>query len=635
MASPFDQSSSQSAESAACQVEESHQEKPKPRPAAKVGFDCEFVERPPKAVQSDCPVCLLVLSQPHQVTCCGYAFCRVCIERIQTDKKSCPTCNRKDFTVFPDLRLQRSLYEFCVWCSHKTGGCEWSGELSQLEKHLNESPKLHEQLVGCQFTEVECHHCCELFQRRYVTAHQIGQCIRRPFSCDYCGNYGADFEDVTTKHWPVCGSHPVPCPNECGTYPERHCLTHHVNKDCPLTIVNCDFHYAGCEVQLPRKDIPAHLGENVVLHMSQLATYSHMQIQALKNALEEKESEIKQLRSSLHVLQSHGVFPVDLTLTEFEKHKQDDDVWYSEPFYTHPHGYKICLKVFANGIHNGKGTHVAFGISLMRGIFDESLKWPFCGEVTIQIINQLQDREHYVCINQLSNAPDDIISKVTKGEKAPLGWFANGGQELSHSDLGYNSAKNRQFLKGDCLRFRVTRVTNVGWDQISQLERQCLAIESRVCAPPFEFTMRDFEQQKTNNDIWFSPSFYTHPRGYRMCLRVDANGIGAGKDTHVSVFIYLMRGEFDKYLKWPFRGAITIQLLNQIEDKEHHENTVHFTDNTPDAYASRVNSGERAPGLGWPRFISYHALNYNKAKNYQYLKYDCLHFRFVKVELQM
>lgn len=44
------------------------------------GFDCEFEEKPSKGVQSECPVCLLVLRKPYQVTCCGYGFCRVCIE---------------------------------------------------------------------------------------------------------------------------------------------------------------------------------------------------------------------------------------------------------------------------------------------------------------------------------------------------------------------------------------------------------------------------------------------------------------------------------------------------------------------------------------------------------------------------
>ena len=549
----------------------------------------------------------------------------MCIERIQTDKKSCPTCNRTNFTVFPDLRLQRSLYEFLVWCSHKTGGCEWSGELGQLDKHLNESPKLHEQLVGCQFAEVECHHCCELFQRRYVTAHEIEKYIRRPFSCDYCGNYGADFEDVTTKYWPVCGFYPVPCPNKCGMYPERQNLEHHVSKDCPLTVVNCDFHYAGCEIQLPRKDMPAHLAENLVIHVSQLAMYSHtlsLKTQALENALAEKESEIAQLKAQ----QLHGVFPIEFVMTEFDKYKKDD-IWYSEPFYTHHRGYKMCLKVFPNN----EGSSVDIGVCLMRGEFDGQLKWPFRGKVVIKVVNQLQDKEHYTETVDFSNSNSaDVIARVTKGEKAPKGWFNS--KVLTHSDLNYDPAKDCQFLKDNCARFRVTRVTNLDW---TSLERQCLTIESRVCVPPFEVIMTDFEQQKAEDDSWYSPSFYTHPRGYRMCLRVYANGTDNGKGKHISVAVHLMRGEHDNHLKWPFRGDIIVQLLNQIEDKGHYKQTIPFTDNTPDIYAGRVTTGERADGWGKPCFISNHALNYNKAKNCQYFRCDCLHFQIIKVELKM
>ena len=632
MASPFAQSSNQAARRQA-------------------GFDCEFVERPPTILQTECPVCLLVLCEPHQVTCCGYAFCRVCIERIQTDKKSCPTCNREQFSVFPDLRLQRSLYEFRVWCPHKTEGCEWSGELSQLEKHLNESPKLDEQLNGCQFAEVECHHCCDLFQRRYVTAHQTEECIRRPFSCDYCGNYGADFEDVTTKHWPVCGFRPVPCPNECGVYPERQNLEHHVSKDCPLTVVNCDFHYAGCEEQLPHKDMPAHLAENLVIHTTKLVISMQEKIQALtletralRYALTEKESEIAdsktkqeseiaQLKarqegdhSSLQAMQSHGVLPVEFTMTEFEKHKQDSNEWFSEPFYTHPHGYKLCLKVDANGRGSTERTHVIVGVRLMRGQFDDYLRFPFTGLVTIQLINCLNSKEHHTSTISFGEGSDSNASRVTTGDRALRGMIDN--RFIPHSELGYDRAKDRQFLKDDCLHFRVTRVTNV--DQKTQLERQCLTIESRVCVPPFDFIMRDFEQQKAENDISYSPSFYTHPRGYRMCLKVRAYGWDTTKGTHVSVSVCLMRGEWDNYLKWPFRGDITIQLLNQTEDKGHHEKTVHFTDDTPDSHTARVTGRERANGWGQNQFISHRALN---DKNCQYLKYDSLHFRITKVKL--
>jgi len=58
------------------------------------------------------------------------------------------------------------------------------------------------------------------------------------------------------------------------------------------------------------------------------------------------------------------------------------------------------------------------------------------------------------------------------------------------------------------------------------------------------------------SDNWYSPPFYTHPQGYKMCLSVVANGSGDGKGTHVSVFAYLMRGDFDDHLKWPFQGRV-------------------------------------------------------------------------------
>ena len=232
------------------------------------GFDCEFIERPQKAFQTDCPICLLVLRQPQQVTCCGYSFCRNCIPEICKDRKPCPTCNQVEFSVFPNKGLQRSLYEFHVWCTHEKEGCQWTGELGKLENHLNESPQHGDQLRGCPYTEVECCQCAKHFQCRGITTHEIEECLQRPFSCDYCGDYEADYESVVTEHWPVCSLRPVPCPNVCGVYPERQNLEQHISKNYPLAIVNCDFHYAGCEVLLPRKDMSTHLSESLVVHIS-------------------------------------------------------------------------------------------------------------------------------------------------------------------------------------------------------------------------------------------------------------------------------------------------------------------------------------------------------------------------------
>ena len=65
-----------------------------------------------------------------------------------------------------------------------------------------------------------------------------------------------------------------------------------------------------------------------------------------------------------------------------------------------------------------------------------------------------------------------------------------------------------------------------------------------------------------------------------MCLRVDAAGNGDGKGTHVSVYLYLMKGPHDDELEqsghWPLKGTFTIELLNQLNDSDHHICMVQF-----------------------------------------------------------
>ena len=162
--------------------------------------------------------------------------------------------------------------------------------------------------------------------------------------------------------------------------------------------------------------------------------------------------------SSLQAIRAHvSVVPVELVLTEFRKHKQHSKEWYSEPFYTHPHGYKMCLGVDANGAGGAKGKYVSVFGYIMRGRFDIHLIWPFRGIVMVTLVNQLQDKEHLMHKITFSTAGTMASGRVTTGERAS---GAVGVHEFTpHSDLDYDPEKNCQFLKDDCLHFQVTRVT--------------------------------------------------------------------------------------------------------------------------------------------------------------------------------
>ena len=162
---------------------------------------------------------------------------------------------------------------------------------------------------------------------------------------------------------------------------------------------------------------------------------------------------------------------------------------------------------------------------------------------------------------------------------------------------------------------------------IKEIKSDIAALHSHVGLVPY-VTMTGFERKKCSNHEWYSPPFYTHPHGYKMCLRVDASGNGLGKGSHVSVFVFIMKGEYDDSLKWPFRGDITLQLLNQVgDDDRHHVNTVHVTNDTN--ISKRVLEGEQsAQGRGYSTFIPHRDLTPH------YLKDDCLMFCVKEVKIK-
>ena len=143
--------------------------------------------------------------------------------------------------------------------------------------------------------------------------------------------------------------------------------------------------------------------------------------------------------------------------------------------------------------------------------------------------------------------------------------------------------------------------------------------------------MYNFSEHKRVSDEWYSTPFYTGPDGYKLQLNVDANGSGDGKGTHVTVYVCLMKGEYNHMLTWPFMCDITIRVLNWREDKGHVEKTVHFNDSTDIKHRERVMEGDTAPGFGYHEFISHSYLYYNITNNTEYINNDILCFVVSKV----
>ncbi len=117
-----------------------------------------------------------------------------------------------------------------------------------------------------------------------------------------------------------------------------------------------------------------------------------------------------------------------------------------------------------------------------------------------------------------------------------------------------------------------------------------------------------------------SPSFYC--KNYKMRLQVDHHKI--------SVYISLAKGKFDDSLQWPFQGIVTIELLNQLEDKNHFQRKVTFL---PESSASqRVLDDIRIRRRGFEQFLTDSDIDDMHKKNCQFYVNNNLIFR-VSVEI--
>ena len=117
----------------------------------------------------------------------------------------------------------------------------------------------------------------------------------------------------------------------------------------------------------------------------------------------------------------------------------------------------MCLKVYPNGYGDVASTHMSVYNYIMRGPFDNQLKWPFRGDVTVRIDQQKEDDNHIVkTITYTETTNDDFAGRVTDRERSfGFGW----SKFIPHSSLDLGTTTNVQYLLCDTLYIQVVKVT--------------------------------------------------------------------------------------------------------------------------------------------------------------------------------
>ena len=341
-----------------------------------------------------CPICQEILYEPVQ-TSCGHLFCGRCLKGVRS--KNCPSC-RAEFVREPieDKFNEREIRNLIVKCQNSSRGCEWEGELGNVESHQN---------GVCGYQLVQCGNKCGAeMERRDVEKHKKDHCELRMYRCPYCPiftSYLDTYKKVTSEHFKECYNFPLDCPNNCEEKRIRRGVMSSHLAICPEKVVPCRYQSLGCKVRLPRKQMKDHLKDKDTHLDIAMATTS--ELVAKLNKVESEHSVSirnleKQMRAVLEKTSTEVELPPPVPPSKpwlkedlFPRYppctlrvELDEDGYGVSPhFFSHPGGYRLVFQVDY------------YKIEPVDHPDNYSLKWPIGITVNYFLLNQEEDKDHH------------------------------------------------------------------------------------------------------------------------------------------------------------------------------------------------------------------------------------------------
>ena len=326
-------------------------------------------------------------------------------------------------------------------CDNLENGCKWEGELGNLDTHLN----------TCDYALLPCDNKCTnkgqiiKVSRKYMQEHLAKNCPRRQYKCPHCKEMGEHHERTST-HLKTCPQVRIPCFSPLCTAAIPRCKLPAHRAACQYERVPCKYAEVGCKEKILRKDLKKH-EEDDQLHL-RMSIAKVLELTKKTISLETHISEQNKVlvEQSARLTRVESKPQLTFRLDCFENKKSDKNKFDSSSFYTSPKMYKFRIRVYAGGNGSIEGTHISIYATLMNGEHDDALTWPFLGEASFELLNQIEDKNHYKKTVQFKNNARPRMVEGTLGK----------AKFIAHTDLAYNPAKNCQYLKDDALIFRVS-----------------------------------------------------------------------------------------------------------------------------------------------------------------------------------
>lgn len=451
-------------------------------------------------------------------------FCWLCLEEIFKKDPIDPKCPDdkeplEKRLIFRDKCAQKEILALECYCPKKSLGCQWCGKLGQLQAHDAE----------CSFSEVKClyHHLgCNVVVLRYQLAkHVENDCLYKVVDCPYCQG---GFPGVKMReHLEDCGKFPVKCPHGCdrSDIPREGLLEH--SKSCPRAPAKCSFSSMGCNFQGCRESLDEHLRSHTTEHLTLSGKF-------IVDVLEQMKDLQLQLKASQELNQTY----------EARLALQNET---------------LALNKQTLSTHQVKLTRVEENVEAQRKGMAELRK------SVETFINSKQSKQASDEVKQRLNFQDERLALLAN-EVTRLGAAAEGSRARSRD---FERASLPSVAGSDHRFDRVEHSLTLHEIQLADQDLKLQILETTSYDGTFLWKIDDFQRRfresvdgKTISI--YSPPFYTARYGYKLCARAYLNGDGPmAKGKYISLFIVLMRGEYDGLLSWPFQQKITMKLLDQ------------------------------------------------------------------------
>ncbi len=324
--------------------------------------------------------------------------------------------------------------------------CQWEGTVATLEEHESE----------CEYSLVPCPKECKNSEneavkviRNNIDHHLIHDCYNREYSCQHCGLEGT--YATTLNHYNTCSKYVTTCTNEeCTMGMQRMMIKEHLENECDYTVISCKYDNIECDLKLKRIEMRVHEEDHkthLIKALEIIVKLEHTIIGLEHNIVDLKDTVVKLKDGMDNLIEKKYVLGngecMTFKVTDIQRKRDNDEKYVSPLFYTSEKGYHMKIQVHPNGYGDFKGSHVSVFAHVLKGKYDDKLNWPLLGTVTLDLLNQLEDKNHRT-----------EVGHFTQETNVTVGYGRGYYEFIPHSELSCDSST--QYLKDDTLYFRVS-----------------------------------------------------------------------------------------------------------------------------------------------------------------------------------